>query len=433
MKLDEPPTLELNWSPVWATAASARLLRWDRGGVVFTKKFNYIKEPWLVELLWKFNHADAETRGYDESVTVPGEEEAVHVERAKMGLGLAADSMVYEVKENYGVSLATKSSLFPVGCWSLHKRLRSRRRNREGLFEGCMQNHGIRLLGGTISVQFVGGYSTYFRCSSGWRCRRKVAEDSQSRMALGGAWCQRSGTPALLLKEVGIPLIQFSDTRQLMRDALEAYADVYEKDTLHRDIGTGNILINPKAPKEGGLLVDWEFAWCINNAGAHIVERTDLQSHLRAVYGSWQLVDEGTVEKGEVVGGRGKKNCSYVAVHGDRGRTAWVIVALEAAFATRCRKPPTQAQRAAFQEMVEKYKPILEDLVNLNPLVFVNDVSMEKLEPGSPQWMLDLFSKALEDPRGLIGKPVHRSFLTTSHDRVQATVHVMSDRVVARP
>lgn len=49
----------------------ARLMRWDRGGVIFTDPINYNKQSELVEFFERYDTAPPEVRGSDESVGQP--------------------------------------------------------------------------------------------------------------------------------------------------------------------------------------------------------------------------------------------------------------------------------------------------------------------------------------------------------------------------
>jgi hypothetical protein len=47
----------------------ARLLRWDRAGVIVSSRIDYVAHPeQLCKLFWLYAHADASTRGYDTSI-----------------------------------------------------------------------------------------------------------------------------------------------------------------------------------------------------------------------------------------------------------------------------------------------------------------------------------------------------------------------------
>ncbi|KAI0287234.1 hypothetical protein BC826DRAFT_60346 [Russula brevipes] len=53
----------------------ARLMRWDRGGAIFTERIYYNKDSELLEFFEAYNEATAEVRGVDQFVTKPTAEE----------------------------------------------------------------------------------------------------------------------------------------------------------------------------------------------------------------------------------------------------------------------------------------------------------------------------------------------------------------------
>jgi len=54
---------------------TARLLRWDRSGVIYTESFEWA-DGRLFEILWRFNHLSAAARGYDTTVSSADDNEA---------------------------------------------------------------------------------------------------------------------------------------------------------------------------------------------------------------------------------------------------------------------------------------------------------------------------------------------------------------------
>ena len=54
---------------------TARLLRWDRGGVIYTEPFKWADGDFF-EFLWRFNHLSAVDRGYDTTVCSAEDDEA---------------------------------------------------------------------------------------------------------------------------------------------------------------------------------------------------------------------------------------------------------------------------------------------------------------------------------------------------------------------
>ncbi|KAI0321323.1 hypothetical protein OF83DRAFT_345750 [Amylostereum chailletii] len=53
----------------------ARFMRWDRSGVIFSERFNWLETDYLAEFFWRFNHMTPVQRGFDPTVTTPSEKE----------------------------------------------------------------------------------------------------------------------------------------------------------------------------------------------------------------------------------------------------------------------------------------------------------------------------------------------------------------------
>ena len=54
---------------------TARLLRWDRSGVIYTESFKWA-DGRLFEFFWRFNHLSAVDRGYDTTISLADDDEA---------------------------------------------------------------------------------------------------------------------------------------------------------------------------------------------------------------------------------------------------------------------------------------------------------------------------------------------------------------------
>lgn len=71
-------THQYRWAAfqVFIIGNCARLLRWDRSGLVVSEKFNYCTDPkTLCEFFWRYNCADQTQRGYDNSVRAASSDE----------------------------------------------------------------------------------------------------------------------------------------------------------------------------------------------------------------------------------------------------------------------------------------------------------------------------------------------------------------------
>ena len=74
----------------------ARLIYWDRSGAVVTRSFSYVNEQWLATFFWRYTHSSAAVRGIDESVTVPTDADAIHVQKAKAALLLHDETPIHK-------------------------------------------------------------------------------------------------------------------------------------------------------------------------------------------------------------------------------------------------------------------------------------------------------------------------------------------------
>jgi hypothetical protein len=74
----------------------ARLLRWDRSGVVVTRKID-LNDKNLAEFFWRFDNLKAEERGWDTTVISPSDEEVeeakVELSKAELKLGKGRDEL----------------------------------------------------------------------------------------------------------------------------------------------------------------------------------------------------------------------------------------------------------------------------------------------------------------------------------------------------
>ncbi|KAK7030413.1 hypothetical protein VNI00_014157 [Paramarasmius palmivorus] len=472
---------------VLVTRDSARLLRWDRAGVVVTRKFDYTKEPWLVDFVWSFNHAFLENQGWDLSFTPADESDTANIKRTKAVLGLLSHVKVYKVEVldgktgmthyYYGADpVKTPSASSPDGrctkgfvlvdeegkkvflknTWRI---LRPDDLKESDVYEMLK---GVEHIPTVIAAGDVKG--EWQQTDTHTWCDDEVATEIT-------VYCHH----LLLFEEVGTPLYKFKNTRELvtaMRDAVQAHTDACKRGILHRDVSIGNILIGPDG---GGLLIDWELAKSTMPKGTQIMERTgtwqfmsvhllsnapgtvehtllddlesffhvlsyivlircehgvaelQLQRHLHKVYDAW-FVDDEIDDEEVVVDGQGKE--LYMTTHfmADDARLPIsplrdLVVALEEVLAARYKRQPTQVQMTAYEKMVwtisaKEHCP-LEFLEVLAHPVWVYDENMKKLDQAS-RWMLEVFNRALQNPRGLTAKPVVRPSITTPYIRAMS-------------
>ncbi|ESK89211.1 hypothetical protein Moror_5187, partial [Moniliophthora roreri MCA 2997] len=161
----------------------------------------------------------------------------------------------------------------------------------------------------------------------------------------------------------------------------------------------------------------------------HEFPNTKLKRHLKKVYDAWFFEDEDD-EEGEVVGGDEKAEALAHLFILKKAELPYdplrdLVTALEDVIGVRYRDRPTEEEREAYKALSN-----INDVPNhvlKQQSVWRYDEAMRKLSESS-QWMLDAFNEALEDPRGLKAKPVHREYLSTNHKRIHETLKVMSNR-----
>lgn len=72
------------------------MIHWDRSGAAVTHSFSYVDEPWLANFFWRYTHSSPAVHGVDESVTVPTDADAIHVQKARIALGLDDDMPMFK-------------------------------------------------------------------------------------------------------------------------------------------------------------------------------------------------------------------------------------------------------------------------------------------------------------------------------------------------
>ncbi|KAI0629397.1 hypothetical protein C8Q77DRAFT_285190 [Trametes polyzona] len=315
----------------------ARITRWDRSGIIVTKKFNYVQEPAkLARFLWRFARMSPVQRGHDITATRVSEDSDAYglmLKRAKHPY--VKDGVVVDehARHMFAKSLDKNSP-----WW----RLRVDDKDGEHYFLVGVPNFNASGLAGRGTQGFVAinesdPYGPLVYLKDAWR----VAHDRTLQEGLilehlnsnsnGGrvtgvptllyhgdvdgqvtetqnAW--RRGHPdsasecrlkthrhyRLVVKEVGKPITEFVNAKSLVMCigmCIKAHSEAYNrKGYLHRDVSVGNILIYPTQRRnsqgateeiEQALLTDWELAKSVQDVrheGPRQPDRT----------GTWQFM-----------------------------------------------------------------------------------------------------------------------------------------------
>ncbi|KAI0357831.1 hypothetical protein OH77DRAFT_1305455 [Trametes cingulata] len=304
----------------------ARLLRWDRSGVIVSTSFDYRERPdVLCEFLDRFAFATNMQRGHDVTVDMATSEEEeqfkdVITAHVHDQLGLSGEDLFKAVSEHYQPGHVMGAHVFvqtgggtekevnverflisrPVASplalggratrahWAVHARTGQvvflkdtwrLPRDREGDILASLHAAGVRNI-----PTLVAHGDVYWR----W----PKAEEGLSRFVIQYTlndgyttkpWAcyvagRRTSTVAhihyrLVLGTVGYGLKRFRGTNELLHgtyDAFQAMRDAFSNASrLHRDISVGNIILVQESPGEvrKGYLVDWEASSGIDNEG----------------------------------------------------------------------------------------------------------------------------------------------------------------------
>ncbi|KAI0297791.1 hypothetical protein B0F90DRAFT_1669320 [Multifurca ochricompacta] len=100
---------------------SARLLRWDRSGVIYTDAFKWATQPdTLFEFFWRFNFLSDVDRGYDTTVTpVPDDDAEVALSKLKthQGLGGITKTDLHKFLVRDDINGELRSCITPGAVW----------------------------------------------------------------------------------------------------------------------------------------------------------------------------------------------------------------------------------------------------------------------------------------------------------------------------
>ncbi|KAI0645208.1 hypothetical protein C8Q79DRAFT_927438 [Trametes meyenii] len=303
--------------------SSARIIRWDRSGVVATKKFNYMEEPEkLVGFIWVLARLPARERGIDPTVIrveKNSEDWQLMQDRSKQKRLLGGKFAVQEhAREAFKASLKDSelwkirvdeqspsdgserettitSRYFLVGKPSFVSHELSGRgthgyvaidlNDREGPFVFLkdvwrVDHVGIRKEGeilGYLNERGVRNIPTKI-------CHGDVDPLSPQTTMSHKIWREKHPKNVdkcplkththyrLVVQEVGLSMDHFRNGRELIYlvcKCIVAHYDAYQQGVIHRDISSGNVLINIKEfiDEKGnfreecdGLLTDWELS-----------------------------------------------------------------------------------------------------------------------------------------------------------------------------
>ncbi|EFI27583.1 other/FunK1 protein kinase [Coprinopsis cinerea okayama7 len=310
----------------------ARIVRWDRAGLLFTNAFDYFDEPQkLGEFLWRYAQMDSVDRGHDPTVTrvvAKGDEDTLMDTRAKVSRKVEKVVVDDEIRKLFDETVSThgprhilrvQGKKFLVG--------------KPHTYTTVLAGRGTR---GYIAIDLDDPKGPFVFLKDTWRVvgegldeEGKVlldlnSPDEQDQRGrkyiptlvchgdLEGRWQKTDSQDfwltrnpnsdqkcpmrthqhyRLVVKEVGLPISNFRNGREmvtLISHGVAAHGYGYKKGYMHRDISAGNLLIfvrqdvvNGQLKEERhGLLTDWELAKKLADKGPRQLERT----------GTWQFL-----------------------------------------------------------------------------------------------------------------------------------------------
>ncbi|KAA1467223.1 hypothetical protein DENSPDRAFT_832218 [Dentipellis sp. KUC8613] len=250
----------------------ARLLRWDRGGAIVSERFDFVKDPdMLKEFLWRFNHLNMESRGWDTSVTLATAEEAamdremfppgivVHKVHVKDDADHKDHFFLVSKPADYGLvacdkatkcyialDMETKERVWLKDSWRMDlPDMQKEYKIYEKLRTHRVSNVPGYYCGGDIAQQRTASVDFEYKP---WRCgRHALTPHRHYRLVLQVI--------------IGRRLREYQCTKELcgaIRDALIALGEAHERaGVLHQDISGENIMITAQGK---GILIDWDMA-----------------------------------------------------------------------------------------------------------------------------------------------------------------------------
>ncbi|KAI0753140.1 hypothetical protein C8Q80DRAFT_1150239 [Daedaleopsis nitida] len=294
--------------------AMARIVRWDRGGAIVTKKFNYTEEPGkLARFFWHFVHLSKAQRGHDTSVAhVLSLSDDYRLMRARAdNPRLKGDGDVKHAIGEHARHLFKESLKSNVPWYRI--RVGGKQDGRDFLV-GAPHFISPGLVGrgtrGYVAIDCSDPQGPFVYLKDAWRVAHESIEQEGSILAYlndektgkvervptlvchgdvdeqktvsQDAWKMHhpdaTDCPVkfhrhyrLVVKEVGLPMSQFESAEQLvylLARCISAHGQAYKKGVIHRDISAGNVLIivtervvdGQLSQERDGILTDWELS-----------------------------------------------------------------------------------------------------------------------------------------------------------------------------
>ncbi|OBZ68715.1 hypothetical protein A0H81_11131 [Grifola frondosa] len=252
--------------------ASARIIRWDKAGVVVTSRFDYKRQPKkLGEFLHLFTSLSPEHQGYDLTAALIQKGSRDHrsmVELAEDGAQKVARGHIVEATPDYIRDAFKKSLDTDRPWWKLTDQWRcddgDGTTRREGDVLRILNNEGVN-------------HVPTLLCHGDVRDKDEKAQHARTQSFWNELHPQDNLETLihyrLVEKEVALPTSEFRkgyDLVKIVADCFKGHKEAVEKaGLLHQDISDGNILCLPVEEVDAhgristvfrGILCDWELA-----------------------------------------------------------------------------------------------------------------------------------------------------------------------------
>ncbi|KAH7886496.1 hypothetical protein F5I97DRAFT_1926749 [Phlebopus sp. FC_14] len=280
----------------------ARFMRWERAGVVVSRRFNYIEDPSLLaDFFWRFSHLSPDHRGIDRFIDPEPSLAPEEKERILEALQLKEGTPLFEFKVPNGeetrsffgprppcppfsligrstralpvYDLLEKQCVYLKDTWRINVNdIKPEGEVYEALHKANVPHIAPLVCAGDLEYETV----TQELVWADWSCvREEITGHIHYRIVLG---------------VVGRSLSTFESTKELTQavlDALRAHSVAHDvAKILHRDISSGNIILTGDGR---GLLIDWDLSKSLE----------DLKRRRRDRTGTWQFMSAALLQDPE--------------------------------------------------------------------------------------------------------------------------------------
>ncbi|KZT19651.1 hypothetical protein NEOLEDRAFT_1141783 [Neolentinus lepideus HHB14362 ss-1] len=286
----------------------ARLLRYDRAGVIVSEAFRYQKTPYLAQFFRAFSALDASRRGKDTTVTLASKEEAesakivfansnsdaadenlsifkvlVNDDRCDKAFFVAKPAFRYPSAIGRGTRCYVAADLETGNCVFLKDSWRYDvdGMSQEGAIYKVLNDEGVSNIAQVL-------------CHGDVRDQATVTADY-----VNASWALETRTLSkhkhyrIVLDAVGRTLDKASSSRVIVkaiRDILVAHKEAYEKvDILHRDLSFYNIVLIGDGDDEHGILIDWDLSRSLPSLDTE-------DARVRGRTGTWQFISHALLQ-----------------------------------------------------------------------------------------------------------------------------------------